>query len=463
MSEPAAATSPGESASDPSRGGIGRDPAAPPPSALPPIVPGAKKLYFINAFVDFMLVGGASIAAFMLLRHFHTGDRTPAVYTLGAQLMWVCNWPHFAATNYRLYHSRANIAQYPLTALVIPWVVAAGVIGSLAEPERFAPIFVMIYLLWSPYHFSGQTVGVTMVYARRSGFRVGKLERFFLSSFVFGTFICTSIRAHVDTQGQGYFGVQVPGLGVPKWAGQIAEVWVYLAGIAFLLLVLKWCVRNQRGVPLIVLLPSMAQFVWFMPILGGGWPAFQEFVPFFHSLQYLLIAWAMQLKETVDEGAKAPDAPAGIPALGWCLFNLVVAFALARMNDPRVGAAFAVLTLAMYAAEVFGQVRAMPSVPYALLESMRWAQRNFGVGVALFFLLPKIATVYGTPEAVAIGVVTAGVQIHHFFVDGVIWKLKSPHVASPLMVNIDDLVRAPEPAPAMAGGSGMAAALEPRA
>jgi hypothetical protein len=42
-------------------------------------------------------------------------------------------------------------------------------------------------------------------------------------------------------------------------------------------------------------------------------------------------------------------------------------------------------------------------------------------------------------------VILCGVQIHHFFVDGVIWKLKKKSVASPLMVNIEDLVgRAPQ-------------------
>jgi hypothetical protein len=44
----------------------------------------------------------------------------------------------------------------------------------------------------------------------------------------------------------------------------------------------------------------------------------------------------------------------------------------------------------------------------------------------------------------ATGVVITGVQIHHFFVDGVIWKLKNKSVASPLMVNLADLLRAPQ-------------------
>jgi hypothetical protein len=43
-------------------------------------------------------------------------------------------------------------------------------------------------------------------------------------------------------------------------------------------------------------------------------------------------------------------------------------------------------------------------------------------------------------------VTIAVVQIHHFFVDGVIWKLKRKTVSSPLMVNLGDLVGSTRPA-----------------
>ena len=45
-------------------------------------------------------------------------------------------------------------------------------------------------------------------------------------------------------------------------------------------------------------------------------------------------------------------------------------------------------------------------------------------------------------------VTSAAVQLHHFFVDGVIWKLANPRVRSPLMANVVRLVR---PVPAALG------------
>ena len=42
--------------------------------------------------------------------------------------------------------------------------------------------------------------------------------------------------------------------------------------------------------------------------------------------------------------------------------------------------------------------------------------------------------------AVAIGVLQSTVQIHHFFVDGVIWKLKNPRISAALNTSLDELI-----------------------
>ena len=110
------------------------------------------RLYFVNAAVDGALIGGASLVTFVLLRLLYTADRTPAVITLGAQLLWLGNWPHFAASSYRLYHTRENVAQYPVTALVIPFVgvfyllrlarqqsVQLGFVCPLCGPSLYEP------------------------------------------------------------------------------------------------------------------------------------------------------------------------------------------------------------------------------------------------------------------------------------------------------------------------------------
>jgi hypothetical protein len=43
------------------------------------------------------------------------------------------------------------------------------------------------------------------------------------------------------------------------------------------------------------------------------------------------------------------------------------------------------------------------------------------------------------PLMTTAGILAAGVNIHHFFVDGVIWKLRDAATSSALMINIAEL------------------------
>jgi len=360
--------------------------AAAPAAAVASAAP--QSLYFVNGWVDYALIGVLSIATFVLLRTFYTGDRTDHVITLAWQLSWVCNWPHFTSTSYRLYHSPDNVRQYPLTALIVPWVVIAGALGSFAAPTVIAPYFVKLVSIWSPYHFSGQTLGIALIYARRAGVQVGKAERFALSSFIYSTFIAQTIRYETGRQSFDDSGITYPSMGLPSWSIAVANLWLILTGLALLFFFARWCLRNKRMIPPIVLLPALTQFVWFGP--GSGWQSFNEFVPFFHSLQYLLIAWSMQLKEKMD------------------------------LDHIK------------------------PSARYVGTESARWGLMNLGLGAFFFYVLPHItATRIGVDVAFATGVIVGAVQLHHFFIDGVIWKLKRKTVVSPLMVNLSEMVHVP--------------------
>ena len=264
------------------------EPPARPRSSPPP-------LYFVNPAADWLMAGGGSITAFFLLRWFGPATRSDAVIAAAGMLSWVCNWPHFAATLWRLYHSKENIDRFPLTALLIPPVVLLGAAASFAYPETVAPAFVKLFLLWSPYHFSGQTVGITMVYARRAGFEIGRLERLALSGFVFGTYISSTARAETGLSPLTYYSIQIPTLGLPQWLATATTWLMWLCGLCLLAFVARWCLARRRPLPPIVLVPAAAQLFWF--ILGSSVPAFYEFVPAFHGLQYLLVAWTMHVRD----------------------------------------------------------------------------------------------------------------------------------------------------------------------
>jgi hypothetical protein len=82
----------------------------------------------------------------------------------------------------------------------------------------------------------------------------------------------------------------------------------------------------------------------------------------------------------------------------------------------------------------------------------------FAGGATLFWVLPHIGAHFGRSYAFSTAVILAVVQLHHFFVDGVIWKLKNPRVQSPTMTTLRQLTGAgeraqfePEPVPIPVG------------
>jgi len=346
----------------------------------------AKSYYFVNAAVDFFFIGGASFLLFFVFLFFYTDIRAPVVISIAIYLSWIINWPHFSMSTYRLYQSRANRRQYPVTAYVIPFVVLGGVLLSFGFPALVAPYFVKLFLIWSPYHFSGQTIGITIIYAMRCGIKLSVWERRILAIFVFGTYFVSTIRAEVSRQGYSYYGVDYPGIGVPQWFATLSEYAMWAALVLFLCALLYWCYRNKRLLPAIVLLPAATQYLWFVQSIYM--PSFQEFVPMLHSLQYMLIAWGLQLKEKLDVQGISP------------------------------------------------------SRHYVLTETARWVTINISGGAVLFYVLPFSAVALGYSNLFSMAIFFSAIQIHHFFVDGVIWKLKNQTVSHPLMMNVKDITGA---------------------
>jgi hypothetical protein len=335
--------------------------------------------YFVNGWLDATVIGGLSIVVFLVLRLFSEGGAANAAATQCATILALfVNYPHFSATVYRLYQSPDNLRQFPVTAFGVPLLIIAAVAASIWQPNWVAPYFVTLLLVWSPFHYSGQTIGITMLYARRGGVEVGRFQRLALSAFVYSTFI-VSFAYPLSIEPAIRYGVSIPVIHFPAWFG-VAMIAVMGTGAAvFLYFTYAWCRSQRRLPPAIILLPAVAQFVWFMP--GKQTAMFYEFVPLFHSLQYLYIAWALQIGLRL--GGKSQAA-------------------------------------------VHGSI---------LHESLRWALRNYAGGILLFIALPWLLFWVDLPMVTTAGIMLAAVNIHHFFVDGVIWKLRNTANTSPLMMN----------------------------
>ncbi|MGZ3649938.1 MAG: hypothetical protein ACXVCS_13835 [Bdellovibrionota bacterium] len=342
--------------------------------------------YFVNPAVDAFFVGGASILCFLFFRVAFTGYGATQVsdlsLTLATVFSWIGNWPHFSATNYRLYESRANVRQFRLTAVLIPVVIAIATAACFVYPVSFAPYFVKLFILWSPYHFSAQTLGITLIYARRCELRISPLARRALAGFFFSSFLVAYATTE-NTLSTGFiYAMTYPNLRLPQSTPLVFEVAMY-ASLAVLAYEVLPALHTSKRFPWIFFLPIVTQFLWF--VYGAENLSFQLLVPFFHALQYLLIAWSIHIHS-----------------------------------------------------------RGTATLFQHLFGSARWFAGNVLIGGFLFFGLPHLLALRGWPLDYAVVIIAAGVSLHHYFVDGVIWKLKQERSQSPLFLNVGWALRGTE-------------------
>lgn len=341
-----------------------------------------EHLYFVGPFLDAFFMGGLSIVVFAYYEFFYRGYSSLQVsdtaMALAAFFNWVVNYPHFAATSYRFYQSPDHRREFPLTAVLVPVLILLGTIACFVWPREFAPAWTKIYVLWSVYHYSGQNLGLSLIYARRAGIDVGRWWRLALAGFLYACFVAQ--YAEVEAKGGTIwvFAIEFPLVQIPQWFAVAARWLANGLGVLVLGFAARWMWRAGRGIPLIVAVPVAAQYVW--TSLGAATFSFQMLVPFFHGLQYLFVAWAMEMHRRSGEAA-----------FGW------------RAVGER---------------------------------TLAWAGLCLSGGGLLFYGLPWIVSRFGYELSFPLGVFFVSVQIHHFFVDGVIWKLRAETERSPLFKNV---------------------------
>jgi hypothetical protein len=343
---------------------------------------------FAHPAFDYALIGGALSLVVTALVVLYPGAQSVGQMTpsgaggtglaLLPYLVLFVNGAHLAASTVRLYTKPGSFDALPLVTRALPLAMLAVLCLCLLLPATLGRHIQALYLTWSPYHYAAQAFGIAMVYSHRSGCRIDAAHKRALRWVALLPFL------HNFITGQAV-GIDwlLPGVAERTEAlrGFVGEGLVLLAFTApFLLYALVW--RSASGpMPLIGLLAVLANGVWFLVL--SPLDAFL-YATVFHGLQYLAITIAFYLKER-----------AALPGRGGSAFGQGLRF-------------YALSLLLAYAA-----LQCLPL-------GFHW------VGFGVF-------------ESVL--VVTAAVNVHHFIVDGFIWRFKSGD-SNRAVVELGELARA---------------------
>jgi tetratricopeptide (TPR) repeat protein len=360
---------------------------AAPPSAGKGATLRAPWIY--RPWVDLLIGCGAWSAPLLLLANYASPLSTKTWSFAFYVLALAFNYPHFMATVYRAYHSYDEFTKYRVfTVHVALLLICAGLIAHLWYP--LLPWIFTLYICWSPWHYTGQNYGLLMMFARRAGLSPTEAERQALHLAFIASYLMLLISFHTGASSDGL----ILSLGLP------AKFTLPARGVLalFFLAASGWGLFSlARRSSWKALLPSLTlvttQFLWFLL------PALIELmtsreVPqtryssgilaVLHSAQYLWITSYYQEKEARAAGKTS-----------W-------------------------------------------SFPRYLLMLMAG-------GIALFIPGPWLASrIFHADFAASFLTFTALVNLHHFILDGAIWKLRDSRIAS-LLLNTRQDIGAPHP------------------
>jgi hypothetical protein len=265
----------------------------------------ANQKFFFSPVMDFMLIGGLSLIAYAVVL---VSGINSTVLDI-AWWMWVLaffiNGPHFLISYEILYagHREQILSnkRFFFAALVVPFVlfllICIGFLFGLAEVFQ-GLLFVMFFTVG--WHYVKQAYGCFIVYSGGQGVYFERREQMLIKVALFPLWWASFLRLFTGSGASSYWGVDYS---VPPFLATWIDVLHFASFAGVVPLVGMLVLRYWRGgtMPsLTAMTPLVVIYVWLSPFLSH--PFFLYMIPFFHSLQYLLFSGAYTRSKVNDAG-----------------------------------------------------------------------------------------------------------------------------------------------------------------
>jgi hypothetical protein len=333
------------------------------------------------------LLGGGSILTCMACWAFI--DKGGSVLTMSQfafGLAFAVNHPHFLSSYIMLYHDfGAEIRRQKRhfwAAVVAPLLLGGYLAYSFASvrPDLIGHGINLMYFLVG-WHYVKQVFGCVIVTSVRRRVYYQLWERRLLLANLFSLWAASFLQSQTTSSYFSFYGISYAGLQLPPLLLRLA----YAAVAASAALVLAMHARKyvlEGSKPTWGGLVAMtALYVWYMPAFSH--PAFAYLIPFFHSLQYLAFVWSFKKNQVSDQTRM-------------------------RLGRDR-RQAWMMKFIGWTAAALILGALAFEFVPKAL-DAQRWLRA------------PELGS---SPFLAAF---LLFINIHHYFIDNVLWRSHNPEV-----------------------------------
>ena len=352
---------------------------------------GAPRPAIISPLIDALCVGGLSLL--LLLPLLLSGRADLVIVGVGMQA-WIAalvNMPHFMASYRLVYRNRETINAHRWAAIYVPLILIAYIafaVWQSRETDLYVSILMTLqggYLAW---HYTGQAWGMMATYTYLDGRSFQTVERRLVRG---GLYLLLAWHVAWFFRwgfGETRFGPLLESL---YFILSVLSVVALVAGLVGLAMMKA---RTGRFPPARALIAWGAIFVWYAAMARDPRAIF--WVQIAHALQYLMFPVRVEINRTRRSGSGQS--------------RLVT----------HMAAYLIVLVAVSVAMAVWIPARAMDVVA-------DWLGRRPGEVTALSLL--------------------AFLNVHHYFTDGVMWKLRNPAVREDLFGHLPAPEKAAPAAP----------------
>ena len=357
---------------------------------LPDLLVGCG-LWYALAFVV-LAVAGAQI-------------RDVGMFTLMPFLLLAFAAPHYGATLLRVYEQREERQTYAVFTIYSTAILAAVFVVGV-HSAAVGSIILTVYLTWSPWHYTGQNYGIAAMFLRRRGVDLGGNAKHFVYTSFMLSYVLVFLAMHSGARADDYIplvydpvGYHFLPMGLPY-----ASVTLPAVGLAYVVATVGAGVLLLRRASVRDVAPAgaltLTQALWFsIPLILRHWQVDTGIEPWEDRFGTYYFMWI---------------------GIGHSVQYLWITSYYARIRSNWTG-----------------------QVPYYLKVLL--------AGAAIWTLPTLIFAPHllgRLPFDAGLGILAAAiVNLHHFVLDGAIWKLRDGSVARILLRSRDPSEVAAAPAP----------------
>ena len=301
-------------------------------------------------------------------------------------LGFVINYPHFLISYQFLYFDNfrgiAKNWRLFLSGIIVPLILVAYIILSLSQSSGMLLGYMAnAMFFFVGHHYVKQIIGCIIVTSALKGVYFNKWDRLVLAINMLAMWMISFFKGNIGSHTLDMHGIKYQTFDIPQLSVSICYALILLSLLTFAWQITQKFIQTGKWIPFNAFVAFASIYAWYIPVFYH--PSYFYTIPFFHSLQYLLFAFAY-VKNRSQSNSSDPD-----------LVQYRKKWVQGMINYTSISVALGIIFFY--------------SVPKLLDRLVNYNNTVFGPELFMFIFVIFI-------------------NIHHYFIDFAIWRRDNENI-----------------------------------